>query len=66
MRSMPVQPSGWIKNHVLLYKKKTLVFAQPEMGKRAKSIYYEVYGKSAFSPLVELLFIAARIFQLLI
>jgi len=39
-----VQASVWIQNHVLLYKKTTtLVLAQSEMGKRAKSIYYEVY-----------------------
>jgi len=42
---MPEQASGWIKNHVLLYKN-PLDFAQPEMGKRPKSIYYEVYAFS--------------------
>jgi len=42
---MPVQPSGWIQNHMLLYKN-LLDFAQPEMGKRVKSIYYEVYGNN--------------------
>jgi len=43
MRSMAELPSGWLQKHVLLYKN-PLVLAQLEIGKRAKSIYYEVYG----------------------
>jgi len=44
---MPVQPSGCIQNHVLLYRN-PLVLAQPEMRKRAKSIYYEVCVKDSW------------------